>query len=898
MSVLIDSDEESRKYSLKEMTKSAETALLGISHFSQKLRSTLLKREKIDLINSVISVHGKESPEVFFFGTILVREWLLALEKSLDAPMHHMLIDNILQSSMQVCVNALNFFKSRANSDSSLVHASFALLHVAASLRLNLQDSRSTKACINPNIVQGLSDLITSDILQALSGDTVGIVLASVCVMAQLMGSHGDVIFVKKQVASHCLDFVENFDQSDPSRFLYSVLYLSLTISTPAEVKDYFVSKFFAKPKLFERLSSLLRDFVNEKLLLFVVIRFISQVLNNALSIISAEESDEDENLGFFGGMLTSSGGSAAEKARIPVVFDSVNIDSFDDIFSLYSQGDSESDINILVALAAIGGCLVKYYGTSNSTRANSVSTTVKKWAFACITSDHAILNACGLTLVTDLRQYTGEPITGILSVAGFRECVDSLYRMSPQRAKEETFEFLRRVAVAAPEAEAECMTFLEVFIERFNFHHLIMRNELLKKLFFKTITMKDAFIRLLKTISTLSPVSPYDQIYVISRVLMQMTLAVKAKGSLIDFQIEFSKLESEKRGVLIGFFRAIKEATQQSDTDTAELLVSVLQELVRNRSENFDKFLMSFFSDTAVCEKISNILKPPKGFKYKPPDLALGEESPTSLPTTVIGTFLFKGSLYYRIEKTREKKKPVEDKNGEDPKLNKNQKQEEGWMDSAANWFIDFAGDIEEEEEIEEEDTVEKNDKKESKEIKTEQSIEGKSLLADPVVVAPAVAKEPPVVKAKAAPKAKSTAVKSVSSKPVPVKAAKPAPPIRPVVPKKAVAVAPPPVEPKKPPTPPPPAEDEEKKKKKKKKEQVDGGLGDYVDPSALYNALGGWLGGPTEEPKKEKKSKKKENSDSDHLSSSPPPAKISVTKVPPVKVPTTKAVPVIKKK
>ena len=820
----VDSDEEAIQFSLKEMTKSVETALLGISHFSQKIKSTLLRREKVDLINSVISVHGKESPEVFFFGTLLIREWLLSIEKGLNesssgASMDPVVLDGVLHASIQTCVNAINFFRSKSNGDSSLVHVSFSLLHTAASLKLNVPLEQGTPSSkITGNLLQGFSDLLSPiDFLSALDEETVGIVLAGACVLAQLHGQKGELMFVRKDVANFCLDFVQNYDRADSSRLLYSVMYLSLAISTPTEMKDYFVSKVFMKTSLLmKKLCLLLPSYVNQKLLLLTVIRFASQILSNGLQIlaIEANQTEEEEGGGFFQGMF---GGS--ERARLPAVFDSIDIESLDDIFSAYAQGDTDSDISILVALAATGESLLQYYGTSNSSRANSVSTTVKKWALAFLTSDNAIVNACGLTLVTDLRQYTGEPITGILPVSVFKDCVECLYRFSPARAKEECFEFLRRIAVAAPEAEQECMGYLEVFISRFNFHHLMMYNELLKKLFFKTITMKDAFGRLLKALRFSSSSSlTYDQIFVIARVLMQMTLAVQAKGSIQDFKTELARTESERltatastgSSILVALMRGIQICLVKGkrDMETAEIIVALIQELVPNRSPTFDQLILSLFKEEPdSIGRIESILRSEDIKPKSLPDLSLGDSAPADQSSTVVAAFISKGLLYYKFPSRNEKKKNrVGEKDTVSaPPPNKEKAGEEGWMDSAANWFIDFTGN-ESEEETPAEENHQIAKKKEKKKVKSGESDDKDESPEEEV----AVSTKPPAL----APKKTVTATSSIA---------------------------------------PLAEEAPEKKIKKKKKEDV-GTLGDYVDTAALYTAFGGGLGGETSPPEESK--------------------------------------------
>ena len=832
----VDSDEEAIQFSLKEMTKSVETALLGISHFSQKIKSTLLRREKVDLINSVISVHGKESPEVFFFGTVLIREWLLSIEKGVNesssgASMDPVVLDGVLHASIQTCVNAINFFRSKSNGDSSLVNVSFSLLHTAAALKLNIpQEQRNPSSRITGNLLQGFSDLLSpTDFLSALDEETVGIVLAGTCVLAQLYGQNGELMFVRKDVANFCLDFVHNFEGSDSSRLLYSVMYLSLAISTPTEIKDYFVSKVFMKTSLLmKKLCSLLPSYVNQKLLQLTVIRFASQILSNGLQIlaIEANQTEEEEGGGFFQGMF---GGS--ERARLPAVFDSIDIESLDDIFSAYAQGDTDSDISILVALAATGESLLQYYGTSNSSRANSVSTTVKKWALAFLTSDNAIVNACGLTLVTDLRQYTGEPITGILPVSVFKDCVECLYRFSPARAKEECFEFLRRIAVAAPEAEQECMGYLEVFISRFNFHHLMMYNELLKNLFFKTITMKDAFCRLLKAVRFSSSSSlTYDQIFVIARVLMQMTLAVKAKGSIQDFKTELARAESERltatastgSSILVALMRGIQKCLveEKRDMETAEIIVALIQELVPNRSQSFDQLILSLFKEEPdSIGRIESILRSEDIKPKSLPDLSLGDPAPADQSSTVVAAFISQGLLYYKFPSRNEKKNNrvgEKDTVVSAPPPNKQKAGEEGWMDSAANWFIDFTGnESEEETPAEENHQIEK--KKKKKKVESEESDDKNEALEEEV----AVSTKPPVL---------------VPKKTVPVTSS-----VAPLA-----------------------EEAQEKKIKKKKKEDV-GTLGDYVDTAALYTAFGGWLGGETSPPEESKDNNTKSRSKKD---------------------------------
>jgi hypothetical protein len=443
---------------------------------------------------------------------------------------------------------------------------------------------------------------------------------------------------------------------------------------------------------------------------------------------------------------------------------------------------------------------------------------------------------------------------------------------------------------VAAPEAEEECMNFLEVFIRRFNFHHSIMHNELLKKLFFKTITMKDAFSRLLKSLRSPSLIT-YSQISVLSRVLLQMITAVRAKGSLQDFVSDFKR--AEPASVLVALIQGIHLAIEKEDFDTAEIIVAVIQELAANRSEQLDQLLISVFTATDSEAKVRDILTQSQGYKYTPPDLALGEGEygAESGGKTVLASFKGKALLYYRFVKLRKgqvKKEEQTDK-GDHKQV---EEEKEGWLDSAANWFIDFSEEAPEREK----EVAKPKKKKKSSSPSPDESLTENEL--DSVEKTQKIDSAPAMV-AKAKPKvtAPSSSAKSgvIAAKPtgkaIPktVVKAKSVPALKASVPttKKAAMPLPAKAPPTKAASPAEPEESvEEEGKKKKKKEPDPTGLGEYVDTAALYSAFGGWLGG-AEEPKKEKKSKKKEKSEAEDEAapeSKPvtPPAKVAIKSVP----------------
>ena len=903
-SELSDSEEEKKKYSLKEMSKSTTCALDGIFHFSRKLKSKPVPKEKIDLVNSVISVHGKDSPEIFFFGSVFIRDWFenVYMHEGIDrivlpAPV----IDGLINSAIQSCINTVNFFKARENADSSLVHAPFALLFSLVSRRL----CDAPPYGVAEPARRALADLVSADVLRGVSLDAAGIILAACSLLVEI-----DPLFAKKETAQSCIDIVINCDPTieaadGESAFASACMYLGVALGVDCECRSWIQQKLLSKPVIVEIVCASLSLRVNNRNFLFLTLRLLALMLHEATS---SSQDKQEEGTGLFGTFMSST--SAPSRGRAPELFEGVDIDVLDDIFSAYTdESMQESDSQIVVVISAIGRCLCRYYSGLSTTRATAVFTSVKRWAVSSLTSVDALVVACGLSLTGALHMHSTESVSQIAHSETLKTAFDVLKSSwSYSWAKGEAFAFVQAIAKRPQLDPTEFSDMINVFIHKFKFHYLIMHNVELKELFFKSVSMKEAFGRLVESLVT-DTVS-YRELVVVSRVMLQMVTAVKAKQSLGDFQLEVKRVEIDRANrksadgsVIAGFFRSVKVANDNEDFLTAEVLVHLLADLVDGRNDKFNSALSSLISDAEVKSRCDKVLaadsQKPNRLDLQLPDVPLTEVS------DCVETFLSRGSVVTEPAAVETDEEP-KDASSKQPAA-----EPDTWMDSAANWFLDVAGDDEEADPPEKPPKEKKKKKKKSVEsddeevmrksedeavesevtperIEVPKAVVKKAAPVAPVSKQPTPSVGPKMVPAKAV-AGKGVPAKSVIAKGVPAKGTAAAPVLKKAVVAKPVPKSAPVAE-----EPPDEPEPKEKKKKKKEEEEVVGGLGD-----ALYAGLGGWFGAVEEKPKKEKKKKKADTDDEEVVpvkavakpALKAPSAKAPVGKVPAAKAPGAKA-------
>ena len=919
---LSDSEEEETKYSLKELTKSSACTLNGIFHYERKIKTKEVQKDKIDMINAAMSVHGSDSPEVMFYGTILVSDWFMSVSENQTTSN----IDSLISTAAQSAINAINIFRTRNSGDSTMVHATFSLLFSLLGKRLNQEDP----AVLAPTVRQALADVVNTDMLLSISPDACGIILACFPLLHEL--TH-DSCFLKKEILQFCLDFVSSQDvsHSDPttrdidSLYCYASAYLSACLErSSGESLSWVIGKLFSKSRLVEGVCAALVAHVNTRHLLFTALRFLTQLLATGLWVSEQDATGTASSVGIFG--IVTGGGPAApisgNKSRVPTLFEEIDIESLDDIFSAFSDENlQENDFQIPLVICALGNCLTQFYGNRTTARATAVQTAVKRWSLSAVISADPIVAASGLSLVASMHAFSGESVSFLLHVDTFVGCLGTLSARNPEWAKQEGFAFVRKL-VDRPNADPkEIGKYMQRYIEKFKFHPEIMRSDEIKQLFFKSVSVKEAFGRLLD--SVIADTVTYEQIVVVSRVLLQMMLAVKAKGSLGDFQSEILRIENDRMqktsaskkqtnpanmSIIAGLLRAVQLAAGKNDLDTVEILVHVFANLVDNSTDTLDSIVLKLVGNPGLQKKLRSVLDP-DGRPIPTPDLDFPESSHSDV-FSALDNFLTKcvprdtKSLLPKpaeeqVEKAEDRKSAPANSGGD-------------WMDSAANWFLDAVGDDEDDEVV-----TKKKKKKSKKETDGDEDEEPK--IAGPIKKMNTVAKlpdpEPEEVKEPAhppvAPKAKAVvAVK----KPAPVAPATAKKVVAPVSMVKKASVAAPARKPPPKAAPPPPepeeeqAEEEEEekpKKSKKKKEEDPGLLGGYLgDPAALMGGLGGlWA----EEPKKEKKKKKKEKEEEEEVEEevapkkpgpkAPPAGKAApVAKAPVIKKPAPKVLPIKK--
>lgn len=898
------------KFNLREMTRSSAIALDGLIHFTGQLKSAPPNKATMEIVNTAISVHGKECPEVFFFGVNYIRDCTVRYKASPDA---EAIVHWVTSPAVQYCTSALNFFKAAklenpSTKDGSLVTISFNLLYT---LRVEVGPS----IALPEQLVLTLSELLTTELLTDLAADACAAVLSAISLLIS-----SNQKFLRKEVIAFAHEYVVTFSENahsvtephealtdDESAFMQSVMYLTVSLGQRSHVQEFLVNKLFSKSGFLVIIQKEIVSKISNRMYVFASIRCLALTLGYSLLLLekAGDQADEEDQSGGLLSYLQSSSVISVVKSKIPSFFDAIDIEMLEELFTFCTSqesGGTEADSALILALIALAVSLAKRFGKSRSMRAASVIETVRKWALTATLSPDWLVAASGLALIRYLCEATGSPVTSILSAESLRSCIRAMKSSSPDFSKQQAFAFMYMCSntgyLDIGESDIEI---LKVFIAEFNFHPEMMRADVLKKAYFRAISMKDALIRLLSEFRRED--IAFEDVFVASRVLLQMLTAVKAKNSLVDFQHELVRMELErskksasKSSILVGFVRAFQLAIVNKDEATCEVVANVISDLFPERPSNFVETLLAGIENPGTKSTIKSVLTNSAGSKYKPPSVSLTLDEEKVLLDCVT-EFLRAGmviALDEQVAAAQDTAKP------EEP--SKEPQEGGGWLDSAANWLIENADldEVDEEEQDENKAPIKESKPDESSESESEQEAPPPAPKEVPKVKAPVVktAAAPPM---KALPKPTAQVAAKVAAKPaVAVKpASKPVPGKAPAAaaPPTAVAKGPPkPAAPLKAKAPPPaatppsakastqavPAEEESKEKKKKKKKDDDGfGLEAYVpDTGAFYTAVGGWFGG-AEELVKEKKKKKKESSEDEKSPPSPP------KKVPP-KAPT----------
>ena len=886
-------------YNLREMTRSSAIALDGLIHFTGQLKGAPPNKATMEIVNTAISVHGKECPEVFFFGVNYIRDCTVRYKASPDA---EAIVHWVTSPAVQYCTSALNFFKSAKlenpnTKDGSLVTIAFNLLYT---LRVEVGPSIS----LPDQLVVTLSELLTTELMTDLPVDACAAVLSAISLLISI-----NLNFLRKELIAFAHEYVVTFPENahsvteahealtdQESAFMQSVMYLTVSLGQRSRVQEFLVNRLFSKTGYIEIIQKEIASKISNRMFVFASIRCLALTLGYSLLLLekAGDKPDEEDQSGGLLSYLQSSSVISVVKSRIPSFFDAIDINMLEELFTSYisqKNGGTDADSALILALIALAVSLAKRFGRSRSTRAANVVETVRKWALTATLSSNWLVAASGLSLIRYLCEATGSPVTSILSAESFRSCIRAMKSSSPDFSKQQAFALMYMCSntgyLDIGESDIEI---LKVFIAEFNFHPEMMRADVLKKAYFRAISMKDALIRLLSEFRRED--IAFEDVVVASRVLLQMLTAVKAKNSLIDFQnelvrmeLQWSKKSTSKSSILVGFVRAFQLAIVNKDYATCEVVAHVVSDLFPKKPLNLVDTLLAGIENLATKSTIKSILTNSADSKYKPPSVSLTlDEEKVSLDC--VTEFLSAGmviALDEQVAAAQDTAKP------EEP--SKEPQEGGGWLDSAANWLIESA-DLDYVDDEDENKAPEKQSKQdESSESESEQRAPPPAPKDVPKVKAPVVktAAVPPV-KALAKPTGQVAARMAVK----PAVAVKPA--TKPLSGKAPAAAAwptaaakgPPkhaaPVKAKAPPpaaippnakalTPAYPVEEESKeKKKKKKKEDEMFGLEAYVpDTAALFTAVGGWFGS-AEEQAQEKKKKKKESSEEERSPPSPP--------------------------
>jgi len=904
--------DEETTFNVREIAKSPAIAITALMYLRNKMKNQRrgLDKPQLDIIITAIHIYGKTYPEIFFFGIDCLRTSHQYTKNVAHIP--------ILSLALQFCINAINFLRSKSDSNEYLIFSSFGLLATVADGR-NLEWNQAEL-----QNATDLMDLITSEFLSTLSVDTCAVIIFSVANLSTIICREADFknIFFRQNFFEFCASHApaspaESAEQIVPYQ-VYCVLYLVSIIRSKDGKRGDVIERLF-DPSIVRGVTNSLVQFLNTRYCLIILVSFLASLVNSAIRLSgprktagpSSEDDDEDDS---FGGMLLSafsgsglnSNLSAIVTKRLAPLVQAINVEILDDIFTSYTDSETSSESEIPVAIMAIGVGLVQYYTSRprGSTDAAITLSVIRKWAVAGSTSSHPVLVAGGLYLTGVIAEHTGEKFDSLVSFEALDVALDLLVSVSPKWAGDQVFASLPvRVIIS----DKICDKLFSSII----FNPKIFLIEKIKILFFKKFSMKEIFLRVFATIHELASV---DDIREIARVCCQMIVALKAKKSFAEIQDEVVMIESErfKVGGTKGGFKAwVLVAIQRcsSNQQTLEMLLFILFETFLNKpvvastaqGDKIREIIIQSIDDENGRGIARAIFAGSKGIHWKPPGMHIATRISVRMsnrPISVLELFIDATTVprdQEVLDPTIEpESEPVEEMSPTKPD---NSSTEVGWIDSAANWFLDMA--------VGDDDSSDGDDKDHAEAHPTEKEEidptveEQPSKIVNPVphilpvatlpekpepVAPPASKSAHPPVKAvtpanahKVVPGGKLS-VKPMVKKPGAMPLYKVPQGKQPMV-KKAV--------PKPPPPPPVPeliteAEPEEKKEKKSKKKKSETpppeqSWGDY---------LGGFAWGAQEEEPKEKKKKKKKK-DSDDEGNKKPPAPIAKQPVPVKPVP-----------
>ena len=899
-------EDEDKRFSLREISKSPSTAITVIIYFRTNLKNLRkpLRRDRLDLITSAIHMHGKVYPEIYFFGIDCLRENLELVDSEWRASSAAArkdtaamaavsdLIAQILPLAIQFSINAIDFFLTKDSYDYLVFSAFHFLMLLGAKFDDFIVPAFSTSVAKS---FGSLMDLLVNSFLVRLGPETCSTVVGSIAVFSSLV-KPTDVpnVFFRKYFFDFSCDIVNRNESDDESSSVrdmrvYSLMYISSILKTADGKRETVMEKIFASPPtLIEQTVAELVPLLNQRFALSVMLGFISTVVNSGLKHLShsSPPSNEEEGIGglLFSAISESVGSNNFSFGRnFDEIVAAIDIEILDDVFTAYMEDGGASDGEIVVLLNSIGIGLVEYFCSfkkSSSSVTVGISV-IRKWAVTSVASEsNPFIVSSGIELAATISQYGNERFENIIGFDALESAISLMVSRSVSWAGDQVMGSLRHVVTE----ELAGRVFIHL-----NFHPQMFMDEKWKIFFFKKFSIKEIFLRV---VSVMNWICDIRDLHEVARVSCQMIVAMKSKSVWQDIQAEIVMIESERfrtGGRTGGFFTWFLCALEVSrdNWDTTQLVLFIFSETFL-KTENVKQDVPKIVEGIVRMlrqdfrEKAASILLGSGGPKYKPGGLGTpsGELRPVR---TVLGNVIAMNTTPTDVllEEKREKEK-VKDEPG---KATVAEKSEPGWADSAASWFLDMtegkSGDESDE------------DKKDTEEHHEEVQVKESEKVREPVELAePEETVIVPKVGLKIAPKAPSVVVKSpaklppgkqpIGAKPgmvmKPGMAGKPGMVMKPgmigkpgmptkyaVPPKTGMVKVPMTMVPKKAiPAPPPPVPevheedaDPPQKKEKKKKKVEEEGWGEY---------LGGLWGGAVEEPKEKKKKKKKKDEDDDN--------------------------------
>ena len=859
------SAEEDKRFNLREVSKSASTAITVITYFRANIKNTRkpLQREKLDLITSAIHIHGKVFPEIFFFGINCLLDNLdLIVQQKIIPENLSELVSQILPLAIQFAINSIDFFRTN-NSNDYLVFSSFNFL-ISLVSKLHAPPDFTGPVAKSLNT---LMDIVDDQFLPQLSPETCATVIAAIGLFSSLNRpvDCANIFFRKTFFEFSCDMIVGNEGEQNMTEIkVFAFMYISSILKTADGKREIVLDRVFSDPpQIVASAVSILVPLLNQRLALAIVIGFISTVIHSGLRL--ASKMDEPITDTFFSSLSSLATGTSFSE-KVDQVIDSINVDTLDDVFTAYMEDGGLTDPEIPILLNSIGVGLVRFFVRSKNSSGMAV---MRKWAVTSATSgSNPYLVASGLELASVISELGNEKFENIIGFDGLDKGLELMTSHSVSWAGDQIMGSLRPIVTEDLASRV---------FSGLNFHPQMFIDEKWKILFFKKFSIKEIFLRVISVMNWITDIRDLQQV---ARTSCQMIIAMKTKSVWPEIQQEIVLIESERfrtSGRTGGFFTwmlcALNVAT--TDWETTEMVLYILIETFLKIENLKQPDATTKIVDGIVShvrqefrQKALGILLGSQGPKYKPS--GLGKEGGESRPvTTVLASIQTSNTI--PIETILEK---VEGQKIDEKKTGEVSKTEPGWADSAATWFLDLTeGKSETEDDKKETDEHGEEEKKvdvpvpieSPKEFLLASKIPPKTAAVPPVVppvLKSGVPKPTPSMVVKSPvkiPPTKMIAGKQIVAK-VPVVAGKPPGMMvkRPVAggpkpvgfpSKTGMAKVPIPVAKKAVPQAEEETEEPVKKEKKKKKVEEEG-WGDY---------LGGFWG--AEEPKEKKKKKKKKD-------------------------------------